>query len=241
MSGPAVDFDAEAQRLADARKAPTTRRQYLNGNGDPCTALDLVRWRLRLPAIGVVKYGRDLDAEHDLRLDDGESIRLGTARDVLDQARARAAIFAHNGHVVDRVKAPEWDQVAAAIGELAEVIDTGATQDAETRAWLRYFFNAAATRVDDDDRDEWHAALSDEQRCRAVMRGGRAYVHLDAFVLATNTHYRLRVTAQQMSARLARLGFTKRRETASPPGKAQARRVLWHGPDGFSFDEDDAT
>lgn len=212
---------------------------YTDGNGDECNARDFLRWRLKLPVAVVTKLGTDLDAEYDLTLDDGETIRLGTAEHVLDARRARTAIFARTGHAIARLKAAEWDQVAEAIADVAETVDTGATQDAETRAWLAAFARAVGTRLDEQDREQFAAALDDEWASRAIIGTERTYVHLPALIEWTNRQQRLRLTAAQLSARLVRLGFAKRRETVRRGDGTQARRQLWSSPLGFTIAEPD--
>lgn len=239
MTAPKDAFAAEAAVLAEARANPAPRRAYADGNGDECSALDFLRWRLRLAIAAVAKLGTDADAEYDLRLEDGTTIRLGTAEHVLDARRARTAIFARTGYAVARLKAPEWDQVAEAIARVAETVDTGATQDAETRAWLAAFARAVGTRLDEQDREEFATALDDDWASRAIVGSERLYVHLPALIEWTNRQQRLRLTAAQLSARLVRLGFAKRRETVRRADGTQARRQLWHSPLGFDLAEGD--
>lgn len=226
-------------RLNAVRRSSVRHHTWTDGNGDECSALDFLRWRLKLPIASVAKLGTDLDAEYDLTLDDGETIRLGTAEHVLDARRARAAIFARTGYAVARLKAAEWDQVAEAIADLAETVDTGATQDAETRAWLAAFARAVGTRLDEQDREQFAAALDDDWASRAIVGAERIYVHLPALIEWTNRQQRLRLTAAQLSARLVRLGFAKRRETVRRGDGTQARRQLWSSPLGFTLAEPD--
>lgn len=227
----------------NAARQSTAPRAWTDGNDDECTALDFLRRKLKLPVASVVKLGTDADAEYDLTLDDGSTIRLGTAEHVLDARRARTAIFARTGRAVARLKAPEWDQVAEAIAQVAETVDTGATQDTETRAWLAAFTRAIGTRIDEQDREQLAATLDDEYSSRAILGTDRIYLHLPALAEWINRMQRLRLTPAQLSARLVRLGFAKRRETARRADGTQARRQLWHSPLGFDLadggDDDD--
>lgn len=233
--------DDPLTRLTGARKNPAPRVAFTDVDDNECSALDFLRRRLRLPIASIAKLGTDLDAEFDLKLDDDATVRLGTAGDVLMQNRARAAIAASAAKVVPRLKPAEWDQVVAAILQIAVTIDTHATTNSETRGWLAAFVRAAGTRVDDDDREQFADALADETASRALIANGRLYVQLGAFEAWVNHSRRESISASQLATRLVRLGFTNHREQVRRPAGPQARRRLWHSPAGFdpAADPDD--
>lgn len=228
---------AVSDQLADVRTSPTATT-FRDGNGNDCSALNFLRWRLQLPLTGIKKYGNQADAEYDLQLDDGRTVPIGTSRTLLDQSRAREVILACTDSFIPRIKVAEWDDVVIAITDLVEVVDTGTSEDVETRAWLAEFYRGLATPVDEDDRDKWADTLDDANLCRAIIGKERIYLLLPALAQRINTTHRLRLTTAQLAARLARLGFVKRRETARRADGTQSRRMLWHSPAGYTLDDD---
>jgi hypothetical protein len=161
---------------------------------------------------------------------------------VLEQRKPCAAVGSRLRIAVPKLKGDDWLLIAQATFDLAEVVDTGATQDAESRAWLTDYFAAkTVATIDDRDREAFAEVLADDLRVEAIRGSERLYLNLPSLITWVNVRYRLRLTTAQMSARLVRLGFDKRRETARRVYGSQVRRVLWHSPVGFRLDDAQAS
>ena len=226
----------ELERLRKARANPANGGPYRDASGREFgDALEFLRSQLRVDVVRAVKLGR----AHDLLLRDGGRVKIGTAEQMLEAKKLRAAL-AECGVVIARHKGEEVDQIARAVLDIVEILDPHGEEET-TRAWLAEWSrngNAVLGPLDVKDAEALKEATYGEG-VPALFRGddGRLYLKIDPFVnYVTKTLGR--TTREDMATRLRRIGFEEHRIDERLPGGGRVRARTWCSPRGFDPLED---
>jgi hypothetical protein len=226
----------ELERLRKARANPANGGPYKDASGREFgDALEFLRSQLRVDVVRAVKLGR----AHDLLLRDGGRAKLGTAEQMLEPKKLRAAL-AECGVVIARHKGEEVDQIARAVLDIVEILDPHGEEET-TRAWIAEWSrngNAVLGPLDVKDAEALKEATYGEAP-PALFRGddGRLYLKLDALVSYV-TKTLGRTTREDMATRLRRIGFEEHRIDERLPGGGKVRARMWCSPRGFDPLED---
>lgn len=207
------------------------RQARRSGSFDP---LDRVRAALDMPGITrIVKHGRG--HAYVLELGDGTSVDLGTTADLFVRRRMEAAILATARVMIPTAKTDAHRQLVADIEAAADEIGDALSVEEETLSLLVEYLDAHnyARHVDLDDKANLWDVLYDGGPFMTV--DGRLHIRLEKF---TDWCRRMgqRMTRQEMSQRLGRLGFVKPDEGGRIDvrrGEKKIQRKFWVSPADF--------
>jgi len=221
----------ELERLRQARANPAPGRYKDAAGREYEDAMEFLRAQLRVDVVRAEKVGR----LHDLVLRDASRVTLGTAGDMLEPRKLRAALLDRQV-VIPRHKGEQVDHIAQAVADVIEVLDPNAEEDG-TRAWLAEFARGHLIGpLDLDDPAELERLLKwqDTPTVPVFFKGadGRVYVKLDPLVGYVTRHL-ARSTREDMIARLRRLGFTDCRIEKRVGADKRLRGRTWQSPPDF--------
>lgn len=200
--------------------------------GEP---LDQVRDGLELPEIArVVKHGRG--HAYVLHLENGTQVDLGSTADLFVRRRMEAAILATARHMIPAAPAAKHRELVKRIEQAAEQIDNVLSAEEETLGLIAEFTHArrATRNVDLNDKHELYGVL--EEGYPFYDLDGRLYLRLEDLTGWLNRMSGQRFTRQELSGRLARIGFTKPDDggqLAARRGDKTRSRRLWISPPNF--------
>jgi len=227
MPGTATSLGYTARTLAKARapggdrKAPSERQGPKGPPEDRVDSLAKVRGASGVPVARVRKVGRERGV-FLLDLDDGRSVSLGQAADLLILDRARARIFDAAGVVLREMKRYEWFNICKELHALAEVVEAPESGVvAEVKDHLDPYLQACPCFRDEN----WTEALCDNEPFR---RDGKVWLHLEAFSKFLFLEFGERRDKPALRAALTAAGF----ECQSVTGRVHGRvvhRSYWAG------------
>jgi hypothetical protein len=226
----------EFERARRAKRSGVAH--FTDEDGAQIEPLEFARRKTKLPDLQrVVKHGES-NALYDFELAGGERIEIGKSGDLLNPRKVDAAL-ADSGVVIPYWGPKEWRPIAAALLAIAEVEDTGSTQSEETADWLASFARGhlATREVDVESADDLVRVLEDPEN-QPAFRGadGSLYVRLGPLMRHVLMQRGQKPSQLDVSARLGRLGFTKRQLSARSEGGVVKARY-WRSPPGFDPEE----
>lgn len=198
--------------------------------------LEVIRRALnRLPVAQVRKIGQKR-AEFDLVLDDGTTIELGPAADVLNPRRVQAAIADAAAVVIPTSSRKDWEGVAAAIFRCAGQGEEAGDFTTEIRSWLaRFVYDHPVARVSMADPEELADAITNRLGMALFEIDGRLAIRLTEFLREVQMVFGYRTTATELGRRLRRMGFTAQQVSARK-GDTVAKARLWFVPPGLDLE-----
>lgn len=209
---------------------PASRDEQLDAIRDMFTAWS--RPKGAFPAIRrVIKRGRSGDA-YDLELADGSILELGSAADLLNRGKFRAALFGQ-ADVVLILKPDDHANLAATIAQVAELADLP-SGDQETAAWVSaYVEQNFVQRIDRSRADQvWDLLTTAGGPPPFLDTAGRLYVQLDPLRAWLRRMDVERLTRRQLAERLQRSGFEDL-TVAARHGDQTRHRAYWASPPGW--------
>lgn len=224
------DLGAYLETVADG--LPNGR----GAKGAHVDVLEVLRDDLGIPELERVdKHGR-MGSNYTLHLTDGRRIEIGSVATLLSQAKFRAAVLPQLRRSPKRQKQAKWDEIIDRIEAFAEERDTVATVEDETRGWLAGYLAHAAviSAVDTGDSATVHDLIGGSRGGLPPFfdREGRLHVRLEPVVQWLGRMAGVRVTAPELSMRLARMDFTRVRLTGGK-GEDTRRARVWVSPADF--------
>jgi hypothetical protein len=193
-------------------------------HADPLAWLQANPIFARVPIASVRKLGRSR-GEYDLLLSDGRAIELGTAQQVMTQRAVKAAILDATAVAIDVPKGANWDDVAEAICQAAELVDCCEPDD-ELRSWLETRkYGEYGSQIKMIQALHWNAVVHDDE--------GNTHVNLREFRKRL-LHEGVKITQPDLSRRLRRAGFRDVQFSARDPEKGYVIKArVWTAPPGW--------
>jgi hypothetical protein len=194
--------------------------------------------RHHVPVVRVRKLGR-LRGEYELILDDGRTIELGTAADVLTPRRVQAAVADVLGIALVVPTVARWRPVAQAILQAAEVVDCACDPGDELREWLRPTLEYGSRWLDVTELRAQYPKMTDREiiverlreRCAVRSEDGRVYVTVSRLHRGLMMDH-VRVTLPELCRRLRRAGWVPE-QVAVRVGTATLKVRAWVSPLGW--------
>ncbi len=221
----------EFDRLKAAREAILA----LDEDGEPVPALDAARKALKLPQLArVIRYGQR-EPIFDLELLDGGRIPIGSLAKLRDPHHVADAIAEVTGQFPPYRGPKAFRPTANALLAVAELEDTHASPESDTRDWLdRFTSDRLPSRGFDLTDPERRETIIAEAHHAFRDTTGRLYIYLPAFERFMRTVERVPTTKRDLSARLRRLGFedTQLEGPRDHDGRKPKRRY-WFSPIDF--------
>lgn len=181
------------------------------------------------PIVGVRKLGK-VRGIYEFVLADGSTIELGTAGNVRRQSAVIDAIADARAKIPTTLKPYDWVKVAEAILRSAEVEDLGSSSEDEMQAWL----SVVVRRVSVLELSPAKTAemLSGDLSPLYRSADGALLVHVTSLLAAILLHCNQRITLQDATRRLRRLGF-RAVQVGARAGKSTLAKRFWQSPRAF--------
>jgi len=245
-NSPTAQTNGHASRL-DIVPAPSC--QLVNARTRQPLDLNWLRSQTQITSLAGI---RKLGAKHgiyELLLEDGTEIELGTARELLEQRKVRAAILdGTQGRVLLKDFKASWRAIAQAIAFNAEVVDTQSPAERFADA-LAHFERCSRVQVGGDHDVEsagwWSEAVHQLSKSNLTAAGHRGCVRgaQDTLIISLEPlraflkyeQYPLDFT-NKAHDHLTRADFLKDKKTATVDGGRHTIR-FWRSPPGWGREE----
>ena len=178
---------------------------------------------------------------YELMLVDGRFVELGTSANVLNQHRVRAELADATTDLFKPMKPWVWDLVATAIFKAARVEATKCGPEDEMKFWLTDLAKRNTPQtIDKSNSAETASTLRGSLSALYHSGDDRLLVHVPSLLPKINLHYCQRVTLQDATLRLRRMGFKSEQIGArykDEKGDGVAKSRFWRSPRDFHLGE----
>jgi len=186
------------------------------------------------PITAVRKLGK-VRGVYEFMLKDGSTIELGTAGQIRRQNAVIDAVFDATAKIPPTLKPREWAKVAEAIVRSAAIEDLGSSAEDEMQAWLSVIARRVSVlELDTQSPAEMGKILSGDLSPMYRHSDGALLVHAPSLLAAILLHCNQRITLQDATRRLRRLGF-RAVQVAVRVGNATPHQRFWRAPGGFEL------
>jgi hypothetical protein len=194
-----------------------------------------------VPVASVRKLGR-VGGEYELVLDDGRTVELGRAADVLTPRRVQAAVADVLAVAIPLRTLARWRPIGEAILAAAEVVDCGCDPADELAGWVRRYLSNYRSCLDVEDLRERRKNYAEQPDLQVVLverlRDGRPAAkdgHVYLTLLEQHEHLihrGVRITQPELARRLRRSGWTPAQLAARTTGGPINARA-WRSPENW--------
>ncbi len=185
-------------------------------------------YRYGVPVSKVVKIGAK-QGVFDLLLNDGQTIQLGPAADVLMPRKVQSAIADATRIVIPELSRKDWRIIAAELFRVAELEDVESDPQSELFRWIDEFVYTNCgepihQKSDLIERLKMHGV--------AVALENRVYLRSTKFLIAISGFSPIKISLADLHQRLFREGFTNEHLQAKDRGK-NVQVKAWLSPSGY--------
>jgi len=199
--------------------------------------MDFLRRQLRSPDLRrVIQHGRG-NSLWDLEFQDGTRVPLGNGEAIQEMKKVRAALLGIQ-RPIKRFNPKEFEPVTEALSLVAEIEDTIGSEVEETAAWIASFVTMmGGSGVRKLEGSHLLNLLTSPDDLPAFRdEEGRVYLRLARLAQHVTKHIGQRTTVRDLSARLDRVGFTKK-QLAIRDGEETLKARYWRSPPAFDVEE----